>query len=319
MPSNDAVEATATATVANLGPGFDILGMALAEPADQVIAERTAEPGVQIAAITGDDGRLTLDPTKNTAGVAAAFVLQQIGAPEGARLTIHKGLPLASGLGSSAASAVAGAVAVNELFGEPLTRADLLAACIEGEAAVSGRHADNVAPALFGGIVLVTGITAECVYPLPTPPGLIFALVTPDVAVPTLKARAVLPTHVPLGTAMKQAASVAQLVRALHCGDLELLARAMEADHIIEAARAHLMPGLAEVRSEAARVGGLATIISGAGPTLLTLCPSQAVAEQVCRAMQAVYQRMNLSCVTRVTVPAAHGATTRIFKGTPLR
>ncbi len=313
-PDIEAVEVTVPATVANLGPGFDILGMALAEPNDSVIAERSAEPGVHIVAITGDEGRLTLDPTRNTAGVAAAYVLKQIGASEGIRLTIRKGLPLASGLGSSAASAVAGAVAVNALFGEPLPQADLLTACIEGEAAVSGRHADNVAPALFGGIVLVTGITAESLYRLPVPEGLIFALVTPGISVPTIQARAVLPQNVPLSQSVQQSAAVAQLITALYSGDLALLARAMEGDLIIEPARAHLMPGLAEVRSEAARVGGLATIISGAGPTLLTLCPSEAIAQLVGESSKAVYARLKLSCVTRVTVPSAMGAAAHAFK-----
>ncbi len=313
-PTIQSVEVRAPATVANLGPGFDILGMALAEPADHVIAERSPQPGINIASITGDEGRLTLDPLRNTAGVAAAYVLKQIGVREGVRLTIHKGLPLASGLGSSAASAVAGAVAVNALFGEPLTRAELLSACIEGEAAVSGRHADNVAPALFGGIVLVTGITPDTIHPLPIPPGLIFALVTPAVGVPTAKARAVLPKQVSLGQAVHQAGAVAQLVLALCSGDLTLLARAMESDQIIEAARADLMPGLADVRAAAAQAGGMATIISGAGPTLLTLCPSERVAHDVCAATNGVYVRMRLACSTRITTPSISGAEAHVLK-----
>ncbi len=309
-----AVEASAPATVANLGPGFDILGMALAEPSDRVIAERTGEPGIHIEAITGDGGRLSRDPTRNTAAVSAAFVLKQIGVKSGIRLTIHKGLPLASGLGSSSASAVAGAMAANMLFGEPLSRPDLLAACVEGEAAVSGRHADNVAPALLGGIVLVTGITPDSIFPLPTPPGLIFALVTPGVAVPTAQARAVLPKQVALSKAVAQAGAVAQLVAALYTGDLALLARAMEGDGIVEPARAHLMPGLAEVRAAAANVGGLATIISGAGPTLCTLCPSPEIAKRVTEAMTGVYAKLRLPCVTRITTPAPGGATARVLK-----
>ncbi len=310
---NRAVEASVPATMANLGPGFDILGVALTEPFDRVIARRSKHPGVTIAEITGDRGRLTLDPAKNTAGVSAAYALRQIGADEGVCLTIHKGLPLASGLGSSAASAVAGAVAVNALFGEPLTRPELLAACVEGEAAVSGWHADNAAPALFGGIVLVTGITADTVIPLPTPPGLLFALVTPDVAVPTAEARAVLPEQIPLHRMVLQTGAVARLIASLYSGDLEQLARAAEADTVIEPARAHLMPGLAQVRAAAAECGGLGTFISGAGPTLCTVCDSREAALRVTEAMKGCYRVLGLACEVRIA-SVGGGASVRVLE-----
>ncbi|MHB8625941.1 MAG: homoserine kinase [Aggregatilineales bacterium] len=308
---NEIVEVRAPATVANLGAGFDILGMALAEPADTVIAERTDTPGVIIAAIEGDGGRLSRDSTQNTAGIAAAHVLKQIGARGGVRLTIRKGLPLASGLGSSAASAVAGAVATNAVLGSPMKRIDLLAACVEGEAAVSGRHADNVAPALLGGIVLVTGTTPDAIYPLPVPPNLILALVTPNVAVPTAQARAVLPKQVSLYDMVHQTGAVARLIAALYAGDLPMLARAMESDRIVEPARAHLMPGLAEARAAAAKAGALATVISGAGPTLCAVCDSESAAARTAQAFRAVYLKLNLACAVRVTRPASDGATVK--------
>ncbi len=295
------VRASAPATMANIGPGFDILGCAFAEPADEIIAERVPQAGVSIAEITGDGGRLTRNPLRNTASVAAAFILKQIGARDGLRMDIHKGLPLASGLGSSAASAVAGAVAANAAFGSPLALSELLEACVEGEAAVSGRHADNVAPALFGGIVLVTGVTADSVIALPTPPGMYFALVTPDVAVPTVEARAVLPRSVALHDMVHQTGAVARLIASLYRGDLALMAAAMEEDCIIEPARAHLMPGLAEVRAAAAQVGGLATAISGAGPTLCTLCDSREAGERVVEAARKIYNMLGIGCAARVT------------------
>lgn len=295
------VEAFAPATMANIGPGFDVLGLAFADPSDRVVAERTETPGVTIAAIHGDGGKLSLDAAKNTAGVSAAYVLKQIGAKEGIQLTVYKGLPLASGMGSSAASAVAGAMAANAVFGNPIPQRDLLEACVEGEATVSGRHADNVAPALFGGIVLVTGVTADTVIPLPTPPGLIFALVTPGVGVPTAEARAVLPKQISLHDMVHQTGAVGRLVAAICLNDVNLLARSMEEDHIVEPARAHLMPGLREVRTEAAKLGALATTISGAGPTLCTLCPSQEIAERVSAASHAIYDQLGLTCQTRIT------------------
>jgi homoserine kinase len=304
------IEAFAPATMANIGPGFDVLGLAFADPADRVVAEWSETPGVTVAAIHGDGGKLSLDPARNTASVSAAHVLNQIGAKQGIRLTIYKGLPLASGMGSSSASAVAGAMAANAIFGSPIPQPDLLEACVEGEAVVSGRHADNVAPALFGGIVLVTGVTAETVIPLPTPPGLIFALVTPGVAVPTAEARAVLPKQVSLHDMVHQTGAVGRLVAAFCLNNIDLLARAMEEDHIVEPARAHLMPGLREVRAEAAKLGALATMISGAGPTLCTLCPSPAVAEQVSAASRAIYEQRGLTCQTRITTVGG-GATAR--------
>jgi homoserine kinase len=282
--------------------------MAFDAPFDTIRAEKTAIPGVSIEAITGDEGRLSLDPTRNTAGIAASYVLRQLNITEaGVKLTIHKGLPLASGLGSSAASAAGGAVAVNALFGDPIRRLHLLEAALEGEAAVSGRHADNVAPALLGGIVLVAGLTPDHLAPLPIPVGMVAALVTPDVAVPTAQARAALPKQVPMSDLVRQTAAVAQLIAALYRNDLEALGRAMEADIIVEPARRHLMPGLAEVRAAARERGALGTFISGAGPTLCSICDSEAAARRVADGMELVYARLGLACQTRVTRPAAQG------------
>lgn len=309
------VEVFAPATVANLGAGFDILGLALAEPFDVVRAERTDTPGVVIDSITGDDGRLPLDPSKNTAGIAAAYVLEQLMIhSEGVRLTIHKGLPLESGLGSSAASAVGAAVAVNALFGSPLQRHELLPACIEGEAAVSGRHADNVAPALLGGIVLITGLKPDEVYRLPAPVDMVLAMVTPAVSVPTAEARAVLPKEIPLSLYIQQSAAVALLVSAIHSGNIPLMGQAMERDLIVEPAREHLMPGLREIRAAARQAGALATIISGAGPTLCSLCQTTNIARLVAEQMASVYKFMGIPATTRVTTVSHDGAALRVLE-----
>ncbi len=315
FPSPRAVEVFAPATVANLGIGFDILGLALAEPYDTIIAERVDEPGVCIVSITGDEGRLPLEPDRNTAGIAAFYVLNQLGIRDsGVRLSITKGLPLESGLGSSAASAVGAAVAANALFGSRLQRHELLSACVEGEAAVSGRHADNVAPALLGGIVLITNPTPEGVYKLPTPPDLALALVTPAVSVPTVEARAVLPESIPLRTYVQQSSAIALLVSAIYSGNVALMAQAMACDQIIEPARAHLMPGLAEVRAVARQAGALATVISGAGPTLCAICDSPNIARLVADEMAAVYTVLGIAATTRVTVPSLDGATLRVLE-----
>ena len=301
-------EAYAPATVANLGAGFDILGLALREPGDLVRAEFSDEPGAAIAAVEGDGGKLPRDPLKNTACIAANAVLQTTGTRWGVRLTLIKGLPLASGLGSSAASAVAAAVAVNALLGEPLTRGDLLPASMEGEAAVSGYHADNVAPCLFGGITLCTGLTADAIFQMPVPDDLHLALVTPDVAVPTAEARAVLPQQISLKTMVRQTAAVARLVDALHRGDLEAMAAAMETDEDVEPARAHLMPCLNDVRTAARRAGALGLVISGAGPTLCAVCDDGVVAQRVAAAMKAIYDEAGMRSTARHTQVAPEGA-----------
>lgn len=293
------VAAFAPASMANLGIGFDILGLALQGPGDTVTAEYRAEPGVIVVKIEGDGGRLPLDAAKNCASVAANAVLKRVGAAHGAALTIHKGLPLASGLGSSAASAVAGAVAVNALLGEPLSKPELLPACLEGEAVVSGYHADNVAPSLLGGLTLIGGTDFERIHHLPIPGNLHFALVTPDVAVPTAEARAVLPQTIPLKTMVAQTAGVAQLIDALYRGDLEAAAAAMERDAVVEPARAHLMPRLNEVRAAAKRAGGLCVVISGAGPTLGAVCDSAESAAKTVQAMQAVYDEAGIRTISR--------------------
>jgi homoserine kinase len=301
-------EAFAPATVANLGVGFDILGLALQEPGDIVRVERRGQPGVIIDQIEGDQGRLSHDPLKNTAGIAASSVLKTIGATDGVRLSLIKNLPLASGLGSSAASAVAAAVAVNAVFGEPLTRAQLLPACLDGEAAVSGYHADNVAPCLFGGITLVTGTDADQITPLPVPDGVYLALVTPDVAVPTADARAILPGSVTLHDMVAQTGSAARLVDAIHRGDLVRMAQAMEQDCVIEPARAHLMPMLSEVRTAARNRGALGLVISGAGPTLCAICNAETTANVVAGAMNSVYNGAGIASTARSTRIALKGA-----------
>lgn len=301
-------EAFAPASMGNVGIGFDILGLAYQDPGDRVIAEYSDQPGVEIVKIEGDGGRLPLSASKNTAGVAAQSVLNQVNADCGVRLTIHKGLTLESGMGSSAASAVAAAMAVNALLGSPLPKRDLLSACLDGEALVSGRHADNVAPCLLGGIVLVTGIDADHILALPYPAQLCLALVTPDVAVPTAQARAVLPAMIPLKAMVSQTMQVARMIDALYRGDLEAIAAAMESDQVIEPARAHLMPYLKEVRNAAKVAGALGVVISGAGPTLCAICDSDQVSEQVALAMGEVYQSAGMGAAIRATRICDQGA-----------
>lgn len=296
-------EAYAPATVANLGVGFDILGLSLEGMGDRATVAFQDCPGIVFSDITGDGGMLPRDPEENVASVSARAFLDHMGEKRGIEIALNKGLPLSSGLGSSAASAVVAVVALNKLYGEPYSRQELLPFCLEGEALVSGYHADNVAPCLLGGITLVAGIMVDAIRQLPAPADLHIALVTPEVAIPTAAARAVMPAQVPLKTLIYQTGRVAQLVDALHRSDLQALGEAIDIDKVAEPARAHLIPGLAEARAAAKGAGGLGVFIGGAGPTLCALCDDRVIAERVARAMQAVYCELNLNsqvCATRV-------------------
>ncbi len=301
-------EAYAPASVANLGVGFDILGMALEGMGDRAIIEFHDSPKIVIADIKGDGGKLPRDPAENVASVSARALLDHIGDKRGLTIKLIKGLPLASGLGSSAASSVVAAVALNKLLGEPFSRPNLLPFCLEGEALVSGYHADNVAPSLLGGIVLVAGITVDAIQSLPIPADLHLALVTPAVQVPTNGARAILPDKVSLRQMIHQTGAVAQLVDAIHRGDLEALGAAMENDQVVEPARAHLMPMLAEARIAAKRAGAIALFIGGAGPTLCALCDRKTVAESVSVAMKSVYDAVGMPCDSLSTRVDRRGA-----------
>ena len=296
--ANSRAEAFAPATVANLGVGFDILGLALNGFGDRAVVEFQPDPEIVISDIQGDGGQLPREPEPMRFGFGARF-LDHIGEKRGLKIKLVKGLPLSSGLGSSAASAVAAVMALNALVGEPFTREALLPFCLEGEALVSGYHADNVAPCLLGGIILVAGITVEAIRPLPVPEGIHLALVTPDFPVPTNEARAILPSDVSLKTLIHQTGKVAQLVDALHRGDLEALGAAMEGDTVVEPARACLVPHLAEVRAAARRAGAIAIFVGGAGPTLCALCDNGQTAQHVVSEMKQVYCEAQMESISR--------------------
>ncbi|MFW5692095.1 MAG: homoserine kinase [Chloroflexota bacterium] len=315
MAAFTSVEAFAPASMGNVGVGFDILGLAFCEPGDIVRVAHTPGGGVRIAAIEGDGGLLPCEPEKNTASVAVRAFLEMAGIRDGVTLTVRKGLPLGSGLGSSAASAVAAVVAANALFGEPMPREALLPACLEGEAIVSGYHADNVGPSLLGGITLITGATADTILRLPVPDDLHLALVTPRMAVSTAAAREVLPATISLKSMVRQTGAVARLVDALYRGDVPALAAAMEADGVVEPARAHLMPLLDDARSAAKGAGALALVISGAGPTLCAVCDNAATVQQTVDVLQNLYDAAGIGAAGRATRVDTNGA--RITATTP--
>jgi len=266
------VRVVAPASIGNLGVGFDALGAALPGPVDELVVRRGPAPGVEVVRVHGDDGRLPRDAEHNTAAAAAAAVLARAGAAIGLALELTKGIPLAGGLGSSAASAVAGALAADALLGAGLGPAELLACALAGERAGCGAgHGDNVAPCLLGGIVLVRGLDPVDAVRLPVPAGLAAAVLHPPVELETRAARAALGPSVRLADAVAQWADLGAFVAALHRTDWELLARSLR-DHVAEPRRAALVPGFRAVQRAAREAGALGCSLSGAGPSIFALC-----------------------------------------------
>ena len=288
------IRAFAPATVANLGPGYDVLGLAVAGLGDRVTAWASDAPGVRIRSISGDGGLLPTDPEKNTAGVAARETIRRAGVEVGVELAIEKGMPIGSGLGSSAASAAASAFAVNVALGSPLRRIELVEACVEAEALVSGRHADNVAPSVLGGLVLVRGVDPLEVVRLPVPEGLFLALVTPEFQLETRAARAAVPETVSLAERTRTAADIGTFVAACYSSDLPLLAGCVR-DEVVTPARAALIPGAAAAINAALDGGALASSISGAGPTVFALCHSRAIAARAAGRMSGAFEAAGLA------------------------
>jgi homoserine kinase len=301
------VRAFAPATVANIGPGFDILGLALEGKGDIVVAERIEGDQIRILEITGDDGRLPMEADDNTAGIAARETLRLAGQKLGIGLRVFKGMPIGSGLGSSAASAAAAAMAVNLLLGNPLRRIQLVDACVEAETAVAGRHADNVAPAILGGLIMVRGVDPLDVQRLPVPEGLLVVVTTPEFELSTRLARGALPAQVPLGAMVRNSANLATFITACYSADLSALASSV-VDEVVTPARAALIPGANDVIRSARRAGALASSISGSGPSIFALCDARGTAQEVGVAMQQAFARAGLSSSVMISSADCPGA-----------
>lgn len=298
--------AYAPGSIGNIGPGLDILGCALTGAGDTVDATRIADGGIHIRA--SGHPELPTDSSRNTAAIAASAVLRLADREEvGLVLDVHKGLPLAGGQGGSASSAVAGALAANALIGDPLSTDLLLEAALEAEARVAGRHADNIAPILLGGIILVRAMDPLDVVRLPVPSALRVVLVEPAQRLATKDARAVLPASVDRATALQQAANVAAMVAAFASGDLALLGRAVD-DRIAEPARTPLLRGFLEAKSAALDAGALGCSISGAGPTAFAFAADDASAERIAAAMATAYAGRGVHTTSRVARIDERGA-----------
>jgi len=285
----------APATVANVAVGFDILGFALEQPGDEIVARFSDSPGLKITNITGAKGKLPLDVHKNTAGFAALKLLEYLGEGKlGIELEIHKKMPFGSGLGSSAASAAGGVMAINELLRHPLEKRELLPFAVLGEQVADGAyHADNVAPALIGGMVLIRNNEALDVHRLPIPAGMYATVIYPHVEILTKDARGVLSSTVTLRQCIHQSGNLAGLIVGLYQSDMELISRSLN-DVIIEPQRARLIPCFYEVKEAALGAGALGCSISGAGPSIFALSANSLIAEEAGLAMKRVFDEARI-------------------------
>jgi homoserine kinase len=296
------VKVFAPATVANVVCGFDVLGFAVNAPGDEVVMRVTDKPGVIISKITGDDGRLPLNPDKNTVSASVQDYLKHIGRTDiGIDIELHKKMPIGSGLGSSSASTVAGLFAVNTLFDNQLSNQELVPFAMKGEELACGYgHADNVAPALLGGFVLVRSYEPLDVISLPFPQDMCAAIVYPEVDVPTKDARQMIRSKVLLKDAVKQWGNVAGLVTGLFTNDYDLIGRSM-VDVLVEPTRSILIPDFYKMRSIAMEMGAVSFGISGSGPSVFALTKDQDTAHLITQALQKQLKSIQINSLSFVS------------------
>lgn len=289
------IKAFAPATVANVSCGFDIFGFAVDAPGDEVILTLKDAPGIVVTKITGDGGRLPKETDRNTASVAVQAYLQAIKSNQGVAIELNKHLPLGSGMGSSAASSAAALVAINHLMGEPLTREQLLPFAMEAERVACGSaHADNVAPSLLGGFVLIRDYAPLDVTKIPVPDQLYCTLVHPHLELKTEDSRRVLKPSILLKDAITQWGNIAGLVAGLMKPDFGLISRSLK-DVIAEPIRSVLIPGFDTIKEAAIRAGALGCGISGSGPTIFVLSNDHAIAKKTGDIIQQEFSNLKLN------------------------
>lgn len=290
--------AYAPGTVANLVCGFDILGLCLSEPSDKMEVRLLDSP--EIIVRSADGYPLPEDPAMNTAGAPLIEMIRDLGQNIGFEVLIHKHIKPGSGIGSSAASAAGAVVAANHLLGNPFDKPQLIQYAMLGEKVASGvKHADNVAPCIYGGITLIRSINPLDIIPLPAP-DLFVSVVHPQIEVRTADARAILRQKVELKNAIKQWGNIAGLVAGILKNDPALIGRSLE-DHIIEPIRSTLIPGFKELKAACLQAGALGGGISGSGPSIFMLSETAQTASAVEKVMQQTYKELGVDFHTHVS------------------
>ena len=305
------VTAFAPASIGNVGVGFDMLGLAIADVGDRVTARRTNDGGITVTEVFGIDGEphrsLSKDAGRNTASIAAASLWRAAGAPGGLELVVRKGIPLQSGMGSSAASAVAAVVAANELLDEPRPAADLLLHALDGEKFASGGlHADNVAPSLLGGLVLCPPpLLPDCLR-LATPENVVSVLLHPHMRIDTASSRRGLARGYTMEQWLTQQGYLAAFVAACERKDVALMRRTLR-DVIVEPQRAPAVPCFGAVKEAALKADAFGCSLSGSGPSIFALCPEERAA-QVLVGMEQACRSFGIGCESWVSSLDAPGA-----------
>lgn len=290
----ESIRIFAPATVANVSCGFDVLGFALENPGDEIELFLNRSGLVSIVEITGDEGKLPRNVESNSAAAVIKRYLDDHGIDDGIDIILHKKMPLGSGLGSSAASSVAAAFAVNTLYGNRLNNTELLKYAMYGEEVACGSpHADNVAPSLFGGFVLIRSYDPLDIIKLPTPDELYATVIHPQIEIKTKDAREILKKEIQLKNAVKQWGNVGGIIAGLYESDYELIGRSME-DHIVEPIRSILIPGYPEVKTAAIKEGVLGCGISGSGPSMFALSRGMAKAKNAAEKMGEEFKKLGI-------------------------
>ncbi len=294
-PNISEVKAFAPDTVTNVSCGFDILGFALNTPGDEVVVRKTNKGPLRIRRIVGGNGAIPLKLENNTAGKAIQSLIKAGNLPHHFEIEIHKKMAIGTGLGSSAASAVAAVYALNQFLQEPINKTALLPFALEGEKLTSGAHihADNVAASLFGGFIVVRSVQPVDIIPLHYPSQLTCAVVHPHIELPTSEMRRILRDQITLQDAVRQWGNIAAFVAGLQTGNIEVMRRSLQ-DVIIEPIRGKVIPGCQKAKSAAIKSGALGSGISGSGPSIFALCTSWQQAQTTGQAMKSIFDGLEV-------------------------
>lgn len=307
--SKPGIKVFAPASVANVAVGFDVLGFALEAPGDEIIVREGKQPGLMISEIQGAGGKLPYDIMKNTAGYAAHRLLQFIGETDRPlEMEIHKKMPFGSGLGSSAASAAAGVFAVNEFLKTGLTKYEILRFAVEGEQIADGAfHADNVAPALLGGMIMIRDNETLDIKKLHIPSGLFVSVIYPHIEILTKESRGILKQEVSFKDVIRQQGNLGAFVAAMYTSDFGMIGRSLQ-DLLVEPQRAHLIPHFYAMKEQAMNAGALGFSISGAGPSMFALSDNSGIAEKINEQANLLYQKNKVPVTTYLSKINHEGA-----------
>ncbi len=307
--SKPGIKVFAPASVANVAVGFDVLGFALEAPGDEIIVREGKQPGLLISEIQGAGGKLPYDIMKNTAGYAAHRLLQFVGETDRPlEMEIHKKMPFGSGLGSSAASAAAGVFAVNEFLKTGLTKYEILRFAVEGEQIADGAfHADNVAPSLLGGMIMIRDNETLDIKKLHIPSGLFVSVIYPHIEILTKESRGILKQEVSFKDVIRQQGNLGAFVAAMYTSDFGMIGRSLQ-DLLVEPQRAHLIPHFYAMKEQAMNAGALGFSISGAGPSMFALSDNSSIVEKVNEQANLLYQKNKVPVTTYLSKINHEGA-----------